>query len=105
MAPSMRSTIVITARASWDARSSESDSTSPLKTGTNAAVSAPSPNSLRAMLGMAKARVKAACSMPAPMRRDWSISRTSPRTRLSIVNAPTVNTFLSVFGADIGYPL
>ena len=41
-----------------------------VKTGTNAAVSAPSPNSLRAMLGMAKARVKAACSMPAPMRRD-----------------------------------
>ena len=96
IAPSIRSTIVITERASRAARSIEPASASPLKTGTNAAVSAPSPKSLRAMLGIANARVNAACSMPAPISRDWSISRASPSTRESIVNAPTVKTFLMV---------
>ena len=96
IAPSISRTIVITARASFAAFSTDADSTSPLKTGTNAAVSAPSPKSLRAMLGIAKASVKALCATPAPMYFAWKISRTIPSTRLSAVKAPTVNVFLSM---------
>ena len=93
-APRIRKTIVITARARRFADSTSPRSTSPLKTGTNAAVSAPSPKSFRAMLGIANASVKADCSTPAPMRRDCSISRTSPSTLLKAVKPPTVNTCL-----------
>ena len=84
----------ITARARRFADSTSPHSTSPLETGTNAAVSAPSPKSFRAMLGIANASVKADCSTPAPMRRDCSISRTSPSTLLKAVKPPTVNTCL-----------
>jgi hypothetical protein len=45
------------------------DSISPLNTGTKAAVKAPSPNNFRAIFGMAKASVKALCSIPAPIKR------------------------------------
>ena len=96
IAPSIRTTIVITERASAAAASRDDLSSSPLKTGTNAAVSAPSPKSLRIMFGSANARVNALCATPAPIRRDWSISRTSPSTRESAVNAPTVNAFFSM---------
>ena len=95
-APSIRSTIVITLLARRAACSSESVSTVPLNTGTKAAVSAPSPNSLRAMFGMANAIVNALCSTPAPIRRDCIISRTRPSTRESAVNAPTVNALRSI---------
>ena len=44
------------------------------------------------MLGIANASVKADCSTPAPMRRDCSISRTSPSTLLKAVKPPTVKT-------------
>ena len=60
-----------------------------------AAVSAPSPNSLRAMLGIANASVNALCSTPAPINLAWNISRTSPSTRESAVSPPTVKTCLS----------
>ena len=48
------------------------------------------------MFGMANASVNALCSMPAPMNRLCSISRASPKTRESAVNAPTVAVFLSI---------
>ena len=88
---------VLNALGKFAAAASRDDlSSSPLKTGTNAAVSAPSPKSLRIMFGSANARVNALCATPAPIRRDWSISRTSPSTRESAVNAPTVNAFFSM---------
>ena len=108
IAASMRRLIVITARARRRALSIRCASTSPLNTGTNAAVSAPSPKSLRIMFGIANASVNALCSMPAPMRRLWNISRTRPITRESAVIAPTIAVFfrmpfppplMSVFGA------
>ncbi len=69
MEPTISSAIVMTALARRRALSIAFASTSPLNTGTNAAVNAPSPKSLRAMLGMANARVNALCSTPAPMNR------------------------------------
>ena len=101
MAHSISSTIVITLRASFVALSSSppSASTTPLKTGTNAAVNAPSPKSFRVAFGMAKASVNALCSMPAPIRRDWNISRTRPSTRESDVNAPTIIDERSIDGS------
>ena len=95
-AASMRRLIVITARARRRADSIRCASTSPLNTGTNAAVSAPSPKSLRIMFGIANASTKALCSTPAPMRRLWNISRTSPNTRESAVIAPTTAVFFSM---------
>ena len=56
--------IVITDLARRRALSIACASTSPLNTGTNAAVSAPSPKSLRAMFGRANASVNALCSTP-----------------------------------------
>ena len=91
--------MVNTERARRSALSRVPDSTSPLNTGTNAAVSAPSPNNFRAMLGMAKASVNALCSMPAPIIRDCSISRTIPSTLESAVNAPTVNVLRKILPA------
>ena len=97
IAVSITSDIVITARASRSARSCAPLSISRLKTGTNAAVSAPSPKSFLAMFGMAKASVKALCSTPAPIILDWSISRTIPKTLDSAVNAPTVRVLRRIF--------
>ena len=54
-APSMSHAIEATARARRRAASMRSRSARPLKTGTNADVSAPSPKSRRAKLGIAKA--------------------------------------------------
>ena len=93
IAASMRRLIVITARARRRALSIRCASTSPLNTGTNAAVSAPSPKSLRIMFGIANASVNALCSTPAPMSRLWNISRTRPSTRESAVIAPTTAVF------------
>ena len=93
IAASMSRLIVITARARRRALFIRCASTSPLNTGTNAAVSAPSPKSLRIMFGIANASVNALCSMPAPMRRLWNISRTRPITRESAVIAPTIAVF------------
>ena len=92
-APSIRRDIDITARASRRALSMFSVASSPLKIGTKAAVSAPSPNSLRAMFGIANASVNALCSQPAPMKRLCSISRARPSTRESAVIAPTTAVF------------
>ena len=91
--PRTRRMVVRTARASFLADSSAPLSTSPLKTGTNAAVRAPSPNTFLAMLGIANASTKALCSMPAPRILDCIISRTRPRTREKAVRPPTVKTF------------
>ena len=52
--------------------------------GTNAALNAPSPNSMRSMFGMAKAVLKAACGPSvAPQYEEHAISRANPKTRLA----------------------
>ena len=93
-AASMSRDIVITARASRCACfSAASAASASLNTGTNAAVSAPSPNMRRAMFGIANATANALCSTPAPISRLWNISRTSPSTREHAVSTATTAVF------------
>src|SRR5512138_244329 len=59
-----------------------------MKTGTNAAVIAPSANRSRTTFGIRKATLKASMALPAPNIDASTWSRTRPRMRLVIVAAP-----------------
>ena len=58
--------------------------------GTNAAESAPSPKSLRNMLGTVHAVTKALQRSPVPKRLAQTMSRTMPRMRLAKMHSATV---------------
>ncbi len=68
----------------------------PAKAGTKAALKAPSPNSRRNRLGNCSATKNASASGPAPSRWAISMSRAKPRTRLAMVQPPTVRTLRSI---------
>ena len=58
--------------------------------GTKAMLNAPSAKKRRNMLGSEKAMRKASATGPAPRKAAMRMSRTKPRTRLTIVHVPTV---------------
>ena len=59
--------------------------------GTKAALNAPSPNRRRNRFGRRSATKNASATGPVPSTAAIMISRTKPRMRLAIVQAPTVN--------------
>src|SRR5262249_23705910 len=64
------------------------DASCRMKTGTNAALMAPSANRSRTRFGIRKATLNASMALPAPNIDASTWSRTRPRMRLVIVAAP-----------------
>src|SRR4030095_4033841 len=86
--PVPTSTGLMTLLPSRQAEVRSPDASCRMKTGTNAALSAPSANKSRTRFGIRKATLNASMALPAPNIDASTWSRTRPRMRLVIVAAP-----------------
>ncbi len=96
IAPNQNVITAIASCAKRRAASGPSVASRPVNSGTKAALNAPSPNRRRNRFGSLFATKNASATGPAPISAAISMSRMKPRTRLAIVQPPTVRTLLNI---------
>ena len=90
--PSQKTITAKASRAKSCAAAGPSAVSRPENSGTKAALKAPSPNRRRNRLGSLLATKNASATGPVPSSAAINMSRNRPRTRLAMVQTPTVNT-------------
>src|ERR1700712_1391960 len=96
MPPSQNAMTAVVSSAKRLAASLPSACNMPANDGTNAALNAPSPNNRRNKLGSFNATKNASATGPAPNIAAINMSRANPKTRLAMVQTPTVTTPRSI---------